>query len=78
MHNCISVTVISDSAVIADAYSTALFLLKPKEAIALAKKVKGLEAVIFYIKKNRIFYMKTNGMDKYFFKIVDNRVKEDI
>lgn len=46
--NNVSVTVIASTAVIADAYSTALFLMPSGEAIALADSIPGLEAIIFY------------------------------
>ncbi len=76
-NNCISVTVIADSAEIADAYSTALFLLSPKKAVKLANNTKNLDAIIFYEKNGKIFFKKSFGMDKYLLNITDNNVKED-
>lgn len=73
----ISVTVISEKAYIADAYSTALFLLTPDKAKKLADSIPNLDAIIFYIKNGKIFYKKSVGMDKYLLKISDNNVKEE-
>ena len=74
---CISVTVISDKAYIADAYSTALFLLTPDKAKKLADSIPNFDVIIFYIKNGEIFYKKSVGMDKYLLKISDNNVKEE-
>ena len=73
----ISVTVISDNAYIADAYSTALFLLTPAKAKKLADSIPNLDVIIFYMKNGEIFYKKSVGMDKYLLKISDNNVKEE-
>jgi len=67
--DAISVTVISNQAVLADAYSTALFLLGYKKAIKLANNIPEIEAIIFYEKNGKIFYKKSFGMDKYLIKI---------
>ncbi len=73
----ISVTVIADNAIIADAYSTALFLLNPNKAIKLAKNTPDIDAIIFYQKNGKIFYKKSFGTNKYSFKIIDNNIKEE-
>jgi len=64
--NAVSVTVISDKAIVADAYSTALFLLDPKAAIQLAEESDDIEAVIYFIKNNRIEKIETTGMKEYY------------
>ena len=74
--DAVSVTVISDSAVLADAYSTALFLMGYKNAIRLANKTSGIEAILFYEKEGKLFYKKSLGMDKYLLKISKDIRKE--
>ncbi len=64
-NNSISVTVIASTATIADAYSTALFLMKPVEAIELINKVENVEAIIFYFKNDKIVNIKSNGIGNY-------------
>ncbi len=61
----ISVTVIAETALIADAYSTALFLLEPQQAIKLAEETYELEAVVYYIKDDKIEKLETQGFNKY-------------
>ncbi len=61
----ISVTVIAETALIADAYSTALFLLEPQQAIKLAEETYELEAVVYYIKDDKIEKLETQGFKKY-------------
>ena len=63
--NAISVTVIAETALIADAYSTALFLLEPQHAIKLAEETDGLEAVVYFVKKDEIEKIETEGFKEY-------------
>ncbi|PID27987.1 MAG: hypothetical protein CSB55_06495 [Candidatus Cloacimonadota bacterium] len=60
--NSVSVTVLADTAEKADIFSTALFLLKPQEAIDLAEKSGNIEAVVYYETNNKITALKTSGM----------------
>lgn len=62
---CLSVTVISDKAMIADAYSTALFLLRPEKAIALAEQIENLEAMVYYQEDDVIKHSNTRGFEAY-------------
>ncbi|MDP8203305.1 MAG: FAD:protein FMN transferase [Candidatus Tenebribacter mawsonii] len=62
----ISVTVIAETALMADAYSTALFLLEPKQAIKLAEETEGLEAVVYYLRNDKIEKLETLGMKGYY------------
>ena len=64
--NAISVTVISETALIADAYSTALFLLEPEQAIEFAEETYDLEAVIYVIIDNEIEKLETLGLKEYY------------
>ena len=61
----ISVTVIAETALIADAYSTALFLLAPEQAIKLAEKTDGLEAIVYFFKEEKIEKIETEGFKEY-------------
>ncbi len=63
--NAISVTVISETALIADAYSTALFLLEPEQSLKLAEETDELEAVVYFIKDDKIEKLETKGFKKY-------------
>lgn len=56
----ISVTVISYNAELADAMATAIFVLGPKDGLALAEKIKGLEALLF-TSENKI--LSSSGLD---------------
>jgi len=66
--NSISVTVIAPSATIADAYSTALFLMEPDKAIELTNIIKNIEAIIYYFEDDEIVNIKSDGLDKYLIK----------
>ena len=64
--NTISVTVIAETALIADAYSTALFLLEPEQSLKLAQETDGLEAIIYFITEDKIEKLETHGMKEYY------------
>lgn len=61
----ISVTVIAENALTADAYSTAIFLSGPEKGIKLANSIETLEVIIFYLDNKKIKYKKSDEMDKY-------------
>jgi len=63
--NAVSATVIADSALEADALSTAIFLLDPARAIQLIEKRDGVEAVIYYLNGKKLEKILSNGMNKY-------------
>ncbi len=66
--NTISVTVIAPNATLADALSTAMFLLEPENAIELAKSCnekrdgEQINAIIYYQDGDEIISMKTIGV----------------
>lgn len=66
--NSISVTVIAPTTIVADAYSTALFLMKQDEAIELVNTIENMEAVIYYFKDDKIVNVKSDGLDEYLIK----------
>lgn len=57
-----SVTVISPSAAWADGLSTALFLMKPEEALDVVKKMVDTNCVIYYSQNSSIVSLKSEGM----------------
>ena len=61
----VSVTVVAPTALFADAYSTALFLMKPDKAIELVNKTDMLEAVIFYLGDSEIKKIESIGIENY-------------
>ena len=63
--NAVSVTVISKNAMLADAYSTALFLMPHREAIELVEQTKDLECIIFYENNSVLQNVQSSGMKKY-------------
>lgn len=63
--NLISVTAIAETALIADAYSTALFLLEPEKAIKLAEETNELEAIVYFFKDDKIEKLETQSFKEY-------------
>jgi FAD:protein FMN transferase len=61
----LSVTVVSGSATIADAYSTALFLMNREEAVELANNLEDLEALIYYVENDSIRKLGSRNFSKY-------------
>ena len=64
--NAISVTVIAETALVADAYSTVLCLLEPEQSLKLAQEIDGLEAIIYYIIEDKIQKLETLGIKEYY------------
>ncbi|MCB5250508.1 MAG: FAD:protein FMN transferase [Candidatus Cloacimonadales bacterium] len=63
--NTISVTVISESATLADALSTALFVMNPIDGIDLIKQYPETEAIIYYQSGDGLISLKSEGMKEY-------------
>lgn len=61
--NAISITVCASTAVEADALSTALFLMHPKNAIAFVESLPQVETIIFYEDNGEITSLTSSGMD---------------
>lgn len=61
----VSVTVISDKAVLADAYSTALFLLSSPDAIKLANSLQEIEVKLFYWEEMELKSLESSGFKNY-------------
>lgn len=54
VQRCISATVWTDTAIDADALSTAIFVLGPEKGVELAKRLGNVETLIFYEKDGRL------------------------
>lgn len=61
----IAVTVIADSTIIADAYSTALFLLSPEKAIILADQIAEIEALVIFENDEKLQAKLSANFKKY-------------
>ncbi|MCR4438774.1 MAG: FAD:protein FMN transferase [bacterium] len=60
--SCASVTVIANSAMEADALSTALFVLGPERGLALAERLPGVEAVVLIDNHGSLEWQATAGL----------------
>ncbi len=58
----ISVTVIAPSAMKADAFATALFVMGPEKGIQFTEKQHDIECLILYEKEREILYQLSSGM----------------
>jgi len=63
---CISVTILADRAMLADAYATAVFVLGLEKGMELLKSHPGLEGLILFEKEGRIEYRVSDGLRKAF------------
>ncbi|MCF7792676.1 MAG: FAD:protein FMN transferase [Candidatus Cloacimonetes bacterium] len=63
--NATSVTIIANKAMTADAYSTALFLMQPENAMQLVNSLPGIEASILVENAGKIEIYESNGLDEY-------------
>ncbi len=61
----ISITVIHPSSLMADTYSTGLFLLSPEEAIKVADSIENLAIIIYFMKDDEIVKKTSYGVDIY-------------
>jgi thiamine biosynthesis lipoprotein len=61
----VSVSVVAPTALFADAYSTALFLMEPDKAIELIDSTDMLEAVIFYLEGSEVKKLESIRIEKY-------------
>ncbi len=64
-NNSVSVTVIAETAIIADALCTGLFLMKPEKAIELVNNTKNVEAIIFFLDKEKLKSIESVNMKNY-------------
>lgn len=61
----ISSTVVAKSAVLADAWSTASFLMNREDAIKAANETPGVEILLIYEEEDELKYIMSKGMKEY-------------
>jgi len=62
----VSVTVIAENAIIADAYSTAIFLMDRENAIELVDSMEDIEALILFFENDELKKLGSKNLDLYF------------
>jgi len=60
---CVSVTLLAESAMLADAYATAVFVLGPDEGMRLIERKPGLEGMIILEKNGRLTHRISSGLE---------------
>ena len=63
--NTISVTVIAKTAIMADALSTAFFVMNPQDAVELSNKLPDVETMIYFMQDNEPASIRSAGFIKY-------------
>jgi len=61
----ISSTVVAKSAVLADAWSTAAFLMNREDAVKAADETEGVEILLIYEEEKELKYIMSKGMKEY-------------
>ena len=59
---CVSVTIVTKNALLADGYATGIFVLGPKRGIALIDSLPSVEGVIIYTKGDTLKYIVSKGL----------------
>jgi len=63
---CVSVTIVADNLMIADAYATAVFVLGPDAGFGFIERMPDVEGIIIYEKNNGLSYKVSSGLiDKF-------------
>jgi len=65
-NGCISVTVIAESAMLADAWATGVFILGPEKGMALLASHSGVEGMMIFEQDNGLTYRATPAFDEIF------------
>lgn len=63
---CVSVTIVGQSAAEADALATAVFVLGPKAGIEMVENIPGIEGLIIYQQENKLRYLLSSGLSAKF------------
>jgi len=58
---CVSVTMVAESALLADAYATAVFVMGPEEGMALIESIPSLEGMIVYEEEGELRHVTSDG-----------------
>ncbi len=61
-NGCVSVTIVSGSAVLADAFATAVFVLGPEKGMALIEHIPTIEGLIIYENEGRLQHVISDGL----------------
>ena len=61
---CISVTIVTESALMADALATAVFVLGHEEGMSLIGRLEGVEGLILYEKDGQLKFTITEGLQQ--------------
>lgn len=61
-NNCMSATVQAESAMMADALATAVFVLGPKDGMELIERLPNTEGVILFEKEGKISFVVSSGL----------------
>jgi FAD:protein FMN transferase len=63
---CLSATVLTENATMADALSTTIFVLGPNEGINFVEKIVGVEAIILFEKNGNLDFVVSSGLKERF------------
>ncbi|MCJ7813448.1 FAD:protein FMN transferase, partial [bacterium] len=61
-NGCISVTIVTESAVLADAYATAVFVLGPEKGMELIEQTQSVEGLIIYEEEGSLQHVVSDGL----------------
>ena len=61
---CVSVTVVTDNATIADALATAIFVMGPQQGITFAENLPNTEAMVIFQQGSKLNYTATDSLQK--------------
>ncbi|TES93156.1 MAG: FAD:protein FMN transferase [Candidatus Cloacimonadota bacterium] len=62
-NDCVSVTIITEDAMVSDALATGIFVLGPEKGMALIEKLKDVEGLIMYKKNDSLEIIKSKGVE---------------
>lgn len=59
---CVSVTIVTENAILADAYATAVFIMGPEQGMKFIEQTDGIEGVIIFEQKGNLQYKISKGI----------------
>jgi thiamine biosynthesis lipoprotein len=59
---CVSVTIVTESAILADAYATAVFIMGPEQGMQFIEQSEGIEGLILFEREGRLRHIMSNGI----------------
>ncbi len=60
--SCVSVTIVTENATLADAYATAVFIMGPEQGMKFIEQTNEIEGVILFKQENRLQYKVSKGI----------------